>query len=277
MSTQYDRIGASFNNLTKLPGSRLGYFCLQEAVEPLLKNNSGIKALDLACGTGRYTRALRSWGAASVLGVDISTRMIDAARASASASTSASTSSSPSFSSPDVDEKVKFIVGDCSNPALRYSEGPFDLILGAWLLNYASCGAEMADMYRHVWINLKTGGTFVAMVPPATEDPAGQIAEAAQVRRKVRGETHMINLGPVEDGVRQRLWGGTEPEVIEFDGYHLRKSVYERAAREGGFAGELNWTECRIPQLARESREVTEAWSTYEVVPHASILVVRKE
>ena len=43
---------------------------------------NGKRALDVACGEGHYSRLLRQAGAEEVVGIDISERMIDLARAS---------------------------------------------------------------------------------------------------------------------------------------------------------------------------------------------------
>lgn len=261
MSTQYDAIGASFNNMSKLRGHQVIFHSLQKTVEPLVKHGD-FKALDLACGTGRYTRGLREWGAKFVLGVDISTAMIDAARGSSDMG----------------DANIKFEVGDCAQPDVRYGEGPFDLVLACWLLNYAASGAEMADMFRQAAGNLKEGGVMIAMTPYACEDPARHVEEAAKLRPKVMGQIHLENIGVVEEGIRVRLWAGTEPEIVQFEAYHLRKSVYEKAARDAGFKGKLEWTECSIPELAREREEFDDEWEkSLKEVPHASILTVVKD
>ncbi|ERF76238.1 hypothetical protein EPUS_04315 [Endocarpon pusillum Z07020] len=259
MSTQYDAIGASYNNMSKLPGAGLVYLCIQQTVEPLIKHGD-VKVLDLACGTGRFTHALRAWGAKSVLGVDISPAMINAACGAGIR-----------------DANIKFEVGDCAQPDVRYADAPFDLVLSCWLLNYAASGAEMADMFRHAAGNLRAGGSMLAMTPCASEDPVRHIEEAAKVRPKAMGEVHLENIGAVEEGIRIRVWAGTEPEIVQFDSYHLRKSVYEKAARDRGFKGRLEWTDCRIPKLARERGEYDEEWEKFAKIPHSSILVVTKE
>lgn len=232
MSAQYDAIGTSFDNLGKLLGAQLVHLFLQYTVEPLI-DHSSFKALDLACGTGRGTRALPEWGAEFVLGVDISTSMIEAARASTD------------------DQNIAYQVGDCSEPNIRYSSGPFDFVLGCWLLNYAPSGAKMADMFSQVAGNLNEGGKFVSITPPATEDPAGYIEKLAMIRPKMMGYFYTENAGPLAEGVRTHCWAGTEPKAAEFDAYHLRKSVYEKAARAGEFR-DLEWRATGIPEPLRE-------------------------
>jgi toxoflavin synthase len=46
----------------------------------LVGDVEGKRVLDVACGEGHFTRMLRSAGAAEVVGIDISERMIDLAR-----------------------------------------------------------------------------------------------------------------------------------------------------------------------------------------------------
>jgi malonyl-CoA O-methyltransferase len=50
----------------------------ESAMRSLLPNVSGLKVLDLACGTGRYARIARECGAASVVGLDNSLAMLQA-------------------------------------------------------------------------------------------------------------------------------------------------------------------------------------------------------
>ena len=126
MSTQYDEIGTSYDEMRKLPVALLEAANVKEATKPYI---SGSRVLDLACGTGLFSRAFLDWGASSVLGVDISTTMVNAARVSSTSN------------------KLSFKVADCSRP-IQYEGGPFDLVFGAWLLNYAPSGKDMANMFR---------------------------------------------------------------------------------------------------------------------------------
>ena len=63
MPTQYDDIGASYANMTKLESASLEQANVKEAVQPLIR---GGKVLDLACGLGRYSQAFLEWGAEEV-------------------------------------------------------------------------------------------------------------------------------------------------------------------------------------------------------------------
>ena len=117
MATHYDSIGTNFDVFTTLAGSQVSYHDIEETVVPLIQRihqtRPSCSVLDLACSTGRFTRALHAWGADYVLGIDLSKLMIDAA---------ASDPSNPST--------VKFEVSDGSDPNTRYADGPFDIALG---------------------------------------------------------------------------------------------------------------------------------------------------
>ncbi|MFH9349700.1 class I SAM-dependent methyltransferase [Kitasatospora sp. NPDC017646] len=70
---QYDRIGEAFEGFKALPLVRYGEV---PSVLALVGDGRGKTVLDLACGTGFYSRKLRRRGAAEVLGIDISSEMI---------------------------------------------------------------------------------------------------------------------------------------------------------------------------------------------------------
>lgn len=249
MSTQYDSIGTSYDEMRKLPIANLQDHNVQEAVIPYIK---GAKVLDLACGTGYYSNAFLEWRALKAVGVDISSAMVDAAMASS------------------VLDRLSFEVADCSIPK-KYEGGPFDLVFGAWLLNYAPSGTEMASMFRNADVNLKGGGHFVGITPHPTQDPRGHVEKALAVKPLRYGGVSVTITGDVEGGVATHLETMTDPKV-EFDAYHLQKSVYEIAARAGGLQGALTWR----PVVRDTVAEADTSWDTYFTVPHFAVMVVAK-
>lgn len=66
--------------------------------------------------------------------------------------------------------RLNFYDEDCSVPA-QHKDGPFDVVFGAWWLNYASNGEEMAKMLHNASLNLRSGGHFIGITPPPTNDP----------------------------------------------------------------------------------------------------------
>ena len=257
MSTQYDNIGASFNEMQKLPLARLSAYNVQVAVSPFIK---GAKVLDLACGTGLVSNNLASWGASSVLGIDISSVMVEAAKAGA------------------VSEKVQFEVGDCFKPRV-FGGGNYDLVVGAWLLNYAPNKQTMIDIYRTIAANLKDGGRFVGVTPHPAEDPKSHIQKALEARPVGLGEVAVLPLEEVPNGMRTHVLSMLASGNIEFDAYHLEKAVYETSAKEGGLTGELTWQPVYL--LPGENQDVAldqseGYWHKHLAVPHFAILVISK-
>ena len=139
MSNQYDNIGEAYNIKKELTITLLQDANVEAVIKPYI---SGARVLDLACGNGHHSRACMGWGASSVVGVDISSTMIDVARRSTTS------------------DKIFFEVADGSKPK-RYRGGEYDLVFAGWLLNYAPTGKDMANMFRNVALSLKDGGHFV--------------------------------------------------------------------------------------------------------------------
>ena len=257
MSTQYDDIGATYEEMRKLPTTLLQDANVEAAVARIIK---GAKVLDLACGTGYYSKKFLDWGAKQVIGIDISKGMIDAAKATLK----------------DLDG-LDFHVADCSIP-VQYGEGPFDVVFGAWLLNYAADGKEMANMFRNASVNLKESGCFIGITPPPTNDPRGHTQKALDIQPAQYGDVVVTIIKDVEEGVATHLDATMRSGKVEFDGYHLTKSVYERSAREGGLEGTLTWRAVDSPDIQREVLETVRSpsWSSYLTVPHFGVVMVAK-
>ena len=259
MSTQYNEIGAAFGEMSRLPGQVIVELNVEAALKPLAP---GTKILDLACGLGRYSIPLVSeWGAEYVLGVDISSTMVEEARKAAST----------------IDEckgKIEFKVGDCSKPE-QYPQGPFDLVLGIWFLNYAPDYATQLGMWKNIAVNLKPKGRVVALVPFQTENPTEHQRKCEKERPFGEAVVAATVLEELEDGVKCRITACVKPQPVVFDQFHLKKSIYECAAREAGMQGELDWQNLKILDHMKDHPMVS-LWQTFMRVPHASILIVSK-
>lgn len=152
-TTQYDSLSASYDAVNDRPISRAVVINIERVLAPHIR---GARVLELACGTGFFTRHLLDWGAASVVGVDVSQAMVDVARTK--------------FEAVD---KCRFMVADCAAPFDTRGDGGerFDLVFAAWLLNYAVDEAQMTAMWENISSHLKPGGRLVAVTPHPEEDP----------------------------------------------------------------------------------------------------------
>ncbi|KAL8733030.1 MAG: hypothetical protein Q9166_002428 [cf. Caloplaca sp. 2 TL-2023] len=258
MSTQYDSIVSPYKDFRKLPAALLEKHNVERIVRPFIK---GAKVLDLACGSGHYSHLFIEWGAEHVIGVDISPAMISEAQ-------------SLSPSSPN----LQFSVGDCSKPT-SFPQGPFDIVFGAWLLNYAPTKTAMTDMFRNISLNLKAGGRFFGVTQAQTEDPRGHLEAVQKSKPLFYDYLSIERTADVEDGISARVTA-TKPRNFEFINFHLKGSVYEQAAKDGGMKGRLVW---RYPSLPDDDSTILggyehpeEEWAKFVKVPHFAIVTVEK-
>jgi ubiquinone/menaquinone biosynthesis C-methylase UbiE len=110
----------------------------------LVGDVAGKSVLDLACGDGFYTREFRRRGAARVVGVDNSPAMISLARASEQVEPLG----------------VEYVL--CDVEQLDQGE-QFDLVVAAFLLNYAPSKDHLVRMCQVVTRHLKPGCRFVTV------------------------------------------------------------------------------------------------------------------
>lgn len=141
MSDQYDSAVAAMydRSFTEIPLRR---YVEQPSFYRVLGDVNGLSVLDLACGTGYYTREIRRRGAARALGVDLSEDMIRVARAREQAELLG----------------VEYRVGDAGT--LEHL-GDFDLVTGIHLLHYASSLKHLKGMCHSISTNLKRGARFI--------------------------------------------------------------------------------------------------------------------
>lgn len=106
----------------------------------------GCRVLDLASGTGDLAFAAAARGA-SVVGLDVTHRMLQLARAKAGAVSSASSSPTPGFVTADM-------------TALPFADAQFDIVTTGYGLRNVPDLAVALDEIRRV---LRPGGTFVSL------------------------------------------------------------------------------------------------------------------
>lgn len=105
----------------------------------LLGDVRGKSILDLACGDGIYARMLADLGAARVHGVDLSSGMIDLARQAEVA-------------------RPRGVTYSVSDAAEVRDLGGFDLVMTAYLFNYAEDRGQLRRMVESAFRNLVPGG-----------------------------------------------------------------------------------------------------------------------
>lgn len=244
MTAQYDAIGdryRSFKETAALPVPEARLFT------ELLGDVHGLRVLDLACGHGHYTRKIRNSGAKSVLGVDVSPRMVRAAQDSTSAGDSA----------------VTYVVGDAEAlPEL----GVFDVVTAVWLFNYADSSASLHAMLDGVGRSLAPGGRLVAITVHPAFDPRRGDWLAYGLRTSARALPH-------RDRLEAHLLSpeGDLPILIS----RWDAAVYAEAATAAGLT-EVAWHLPEIPEAARAERGDA-FWAAYTANPFVAGLTAWRQ
>ncbi|MFI6095777.1 class I SAM-dependent methyltransferase [Lentzea sp. NPDC051213] len=148
--SEYDALADDFSSIIEsLPERRLFGYSL-EVVEGEI---AGQNVLDLACGNGVFTRALKKRGAKRVVGVDVSEAML-------------------AYANRDEERDPLGIEYRLADVADMGDIGQFDLITAFALLHYAPSREALASMVQNIARNLRPGGRFTTcnmnVVDPTT-------------------------------------------------------------------------------------------------------------
>jgi SAM-dependent methyltransferase len=216
----YDGIAKEYQASKQLP---FRLYIESHSLFRLLGDLQGKRVLDLACGEGIYTRKMKRSGARSVVGVDVSPKMIDLAV------------------SQEQGQPLgcEYVVADA---AALDRLGEFDIVVGVYLLNYARTAEELARFCERIAQNLRPGGRFVGF----NDNPANQVEHYG-----LYGKYGFVKSSPTPrtegDPITYRF---KNPDGVEFcfDNYYLAPATYEAVFQQTGLS-RFTW---RRPWLARE-------------------------
>ncbi|SMG01526.1 class I SAM-dependent methyltransferase [Burkholderia singularis] len=126
------------------------------ALKRLLPDLTGLAVLDLGCGFGDFARYARAHGAASVTAIDISSRMLEAARERSD------------------DHAIVYL--QRSIETYHAPARAFDLVVSSLALHYVE---DYAGVVSRVYEALRSNGRFVFSVehPVCTAYPAGWVRD----------------------------------------------------------------------------------------------------
>lgn len=139
MKNLYDN-EAFFDAYARMPRSKAGLDAAGEwhQLEPLFPELRGAAVLDLGCGYGWHCQYAAEHGAAEVVGIDLSRRMIAEAGQRNAA------------------PKIRYEV--CGLEDYAYPAGRYDLVVSNLALHYVE---DLEGVYRKVRQTLKPGGVFL--------------------------------------------------------------------------------------------------------------------
>ncbi|MGW6704913.1 class I SAM-dependent methyltransferase [Streptomyces sp. NPDC054956] len=215
---QYDEIGEAYEGFKALP---LEQYAVVPSFLALVGDVSGKSVLDLASGTGFYSREFKRRGATDVLGIDVSGEMVAVAG--------------------QLEELnplgIRYEVGDVAE--LRPFEQRFDIGLAVQLLSYAQDVAATELMCRNAHRSLKPGAEFFVLNQSPDFRFDGPTPERYGFRSELTGEE-------VETGPQVRITALLDPPV-SFVANLPRREVYEKCLEAAGFS-DLTWVPVEVSE-----------------------------
>jgi SAM-dependent methyltransferase len=215
----------------------------EHTIFQVLGDVTGKSILDLACGEGVYARKMKQRGAAQVVGVDLSERMIDLALA---------------------EERreplgVEYLAGDAAKLGRA---GSFDVVTAFYLLNYARSREDLLQFCRTIFDNLKPGGRFVGF----NNNPAQPASSFASSRKY--GFIKSSRSEPLREGDVITFTNFCDGYSFSLDNYYLSKEAHEQAFAAAGF----RWFAWRPPLVSSEGAQLMgeEFWE--EFLRHAPLI-----
>jgi ubiquinone/menaquinone biosynthesis C-methylase UbiE len=206
ISEQYQTVSSRYDSVKNLPYA----FAERETLCSGLPDLTGKSVLDVACGTGFYSRLFASMGAERVVGVDIESSMVACAREIES--------ERPLGISYEVHDAARL-------PVL----GSFDVVAPVWAFVHAKDVPEYHEMVARCAANLAPGGTMVALCSNPDIDLEGMSAYpryGLSITPKERlGELQVIHISMDVD------------PPVGFDGFFWPAGVTERAMESAGLTG----------------------------------------
>lgn len=216
MTTNYDPIAEQYKRSKQTPWrTYIECFTLLE----FIGNVNGQNVLDVACGEGFYSRLLRHQGAAKVTGVDLSEGMLALARQQEA----------------EQPLGIDYVVGDAKE--LQF-DGEYDLVVAAYLLNYAETRVELSAMCNSIARCLKPGGRFVTV-----NCNPGLDFTTAPSYRQYGFETSVV--GEWREGSPITWTFFLDDGSFSIENYHISVPVHENVLRNAGFRT-VSWEPPRL-------------------------------
>jgi len=144
---EYDSIAKEYEKATVREFRK---FCYDPLLEKHIGNLEGKRVLDLACGEGFSSRFMKKLGANEIIGLDISSELIEIAKKKDS-------------------ENIQYFVGDAINYDFSVL-GKFDVITAIMLFDYVSSKEDFLKILKKINSVLNEDGEFYFLNPnPKTQ------------------------------------------------------------------------------------------------------------
>jgi len=215
---EYDEIADQYKEAKQLDIFRVTSYTMSR----WLGDVTGRSVLDLACGEGHSTRAIKQMGAGRTVGVDISEEMIRLAR--------------------EAEAKQPLGIEYITCPAQDLDRiGEFDVVSATFLLNYARTKDELCRMADAAYRNLRPGCRFLTI-----NDNCGRAVDwPAQISDRY-GFRYHAPARPLADESPIEVTLINGEQEIKFVSFYFSLETYEWALMKAGFKA-VHWHRLSLP------------------------------
>ncbi|MCK4590031.1 MAG: class I SAM-dependent methyltransferase [Nanoarchaeota archaeon] len=242
---QYNKIAKLYQETEEVIQKK---YIVQPSFFNLCGNVENLSVLDLACGSGYFTRLLKQKGANRVVGIDISEEEIKIAR--------------------EIEKRdhlgIDYVIGDVADFNLS-DLGSFDLATAAFLLHYAQTKEHMEGMCQNIFQALKKNSRFV------TINSHPEIPIFLNPKYKVISYVEP----PLEEGKKRKVtyFSDSGQEVSFFTRYWFRET-YENALKQAGFK-DVKWVDAIVSKEGKKEHG-QDFWQLFLENPSLICLEARK-
>lgn len=236
---QFDALGDTYDDFARTPFRR--HLELPSIVRAL-GDVTGLRALDLGCGTGTHSRTLARLGAEGVVGADVAEGMLEHARRA--------------------EREHPLGVRYAHAPLTDGFAGRFDLVLSVYVMPYAEDRDELDALVAQAFTALRPGGRLVAL--PANPD----LSTVPGYYRPYGFD--LVVPEPLADGSRITLIMGGE----EISARYWTRHALDRALTGAGFTAVRSLGHRVSPEGEHEFG--AGFWREYLDRPHALMLEARR-
>jgi ubiquinone/menaquinone biosynthesis C-methylase UbiE len=208
MKTQYDNIAEQYRLARNTIVER---HVNEPTFLKLIGDLKGKNVLDLACGSGAYTRQIKNLGASRVVGVDESFNQLKIAR----------------FIEEVAPQGIEYFQYDVTELKARFK---FDVVTGVFLLHYADTRENLQAMCQNIYGGLIPGGRFVG-VNGFSASRAGMEYPNPDPKYGVLVEPAF----PKKEGTMRTVTLVNEDKRVSFDQWYWLQDTYEKALVDVGF------------------------------------------
>jgi SAM-dependent methyltransferase len=257
---KYDNIGSKYMewDVETMRKYITSYTTFKYMLTPLLNEQgllTGQRALDLACGEGYHTRRLKALNCSYVLGVDISSAMINLAREA----------------ERQDPKQIEYIIADAKQ--LPPPEQPFDLVTGFYLLNNAETRKELLEMACSAYAQLDKNKPFIGVTINVV---AGKKVFDIDRFRKYGLTVHFqvpLDGDSIPDGTKliTTMYNKQDEIIDTLIDHYWSPMTYEQVFKEAGFTT-FQW----VPYQCDPDMPNREFYDYYIDCPHAIGVIATK-